>query len=155
MGILDRISKIVKAEVNHQLRKSGIFGEGDILSSDLEAELKRLEEELRQAEEAERRRQRGAGDYYRSDDQQRQHRGKGATTPTVYEVLGVSPRAPQKEIKKKYRQLAKKYHPDRIQQLSPSLQAIAKKNMAEINQAYDQIENPTKRQEYDRKINLY
>ena len=51
-----------------------------------------------------------------------------------YKVLGVSPDASDEEIKQAYRNLAKKYHPDR----NPGDQEAARK-MQEINAAYDQI----------------
>lgn len=56
-----------------------------------------------------------------------------------YKVLGVSPDASDDEIKRAYRQLAKKYHPD----LHPGDQGAARK-MQEINAAYEQIKNPDK-----------
>ncbi len=58
-----------------------------------------------------------------------------------YRVLGVSPDASDEEIKKAYRRLAKKYHPD----LHPG-DAEAAKKMQEINTAYEQIKNPEKAQ---------
>lgn len=54
-----------------------------------------------------------------------------------YSVLGVSKDASEEEIKKAYRRLAKKYHPD----LNPGDPEAARK-MNEINAAYDQIKNP-------------
>ena len=58
-----------------------------------------------------------------------------------YKVLGVSPNASDDEIKRAYRQLAKKYHPDR----NPG-DAYAAKKMQEVNAAYEQIKNPEKAQ---------
>ena len=53
-----------------------------------------------------------------------------------YKVLGVSPGASDEEIKKAYRELTKKYHPD----LNPGDPNAAQK-MNDINAAYDQIKN--------------
>lgn len=58
-----------------------------------------------------------------------------------YKVLGVSPDASDEEIKRAYRQLAKKYHPDR----NPGDTEAAKK-MQQVNAAYEQIKNPEKAQ---------
>ena len=56
-----------------------------------------------------------------------------------YKVLGVSPDASDDDIKKAYRRLAKKYHPD----LNPGDKVAAQK-MQEVNAAYEQIKNPEK-----------
>ncbi len=54
-----------------------------------------------------------------------------------YKVLGVNPGASEEEIKKAYRTLAKKYHPD----LHPNDEAASAK-MNEINAAYDILSKP-------------
>lgn len=54
-----------------------------------------------------------------------------------YEVLGVSPNASEADIKKAYRELAKKYHPDNY--ANSPLADLAVEKMQEINSAYDQI----------------
>ena len=56
-----------------------------------------------------------------------------------YQILGVSRDASDEEIKRAYRRLAKKYHPD----INPGDEAAAKK-MQQINAAYEQIKNPGK-----------
>lgn len=59
-----------------------------------------------------------------------------------YKVLGVGPDASDEEIKRAYRRLAKKYHPD----LNPGDQEAAAR-MQEVNAAYEQIKNPEKYQQ--------
>ena len=62
-----------------------------------------------------------------------------------YEILGVPRDASPDEIKKKYRELVMKYHPD-LHKNDPD----AAKRMAEINEAYEVLSNPDKRAQYDR-----
>lgn len=55
-----------------------------------------------------------------------------------YEVLGVSRDASDEEIKKAYRTLAKKYHPDNY--AGSDLADLAEEKMKEVNEAYDEIQ---------------
>ena len=57
-----------------------------------------------------------------------------------YSVLGLTPDASDEEVKRAYRALAKKYHPD----MNPGDQHAAEM-MNQINAAYDQIKNPQPR----------
>lgn len=56
-----------------------------------------------------------------------------------YSVLGVSKNASDEEIKKAYRELARKYHPDHY--ADNPLASLAADKMKEINEAYDTIMN--------------
>lgn len=62
-----------------------------------------------------------------------------------YDILGVSRTASEEEIKKAYRNLARKYHPD----LHPDKKSEMEAKFKEINEAYSVLIDPKKRSDYD------
>jgi molecular chaperone DnaJ len=67
-----------------------------------------------------------------------------STKQDYYELLGVSRKAPQKEIRQAYRKLARKYHPD----LNPGDKSSEEK-FKQVQEAYDVLSDAKKRQMYD------
>ena len=67
------------------------------------------------------------------------------TNRDYYKILGINAKTPKKDIKKKYRELAKKYHPDTNQ---GSKEAEDKFKI--VSEAYEVLSNALKRKEYDR-----
>ncbi|NEN93063.1 MAG: J domain-containing protein [Okeania sp. SIO3H1] len=65
-----------------------------------------------------------------------------------YSLLGLHPQASNQEIRRAYRELSKRYHPD----TTDMPEAIAKAKFQQINEAYATLVNSEKRLEYDQKI---
>ena len=63
--------------------------------------------------------------------------------PNYYKILGVTNDAAPEEIKKKFRELAKKTHPDKTKEDS-------EEEMAELNKAYEILSDKESREKYDR-----
>ncbi len=66
-------------------------------------------------------------------------------TKDYYEILGVARNATGDDIKRAYRTLARKYHPDVADD-----KAVAERHFKEINEAYEVLSDPHKRAHYDR-----
>ncbi len=66
-----------------------------------------------------------------------------------YGLLGVGKNASDEELKKAYRDLAKKYHPDRFSTAPEAERKAAEEKFKEINHAYDVLSDKDKRAAYD------
>ncbi len=56
-----------------------------------------------------------------------------------YSILGVRPDASLDEVKKAYRELANKYHPDKVNHLGEEFKTMAEKRFKEIQAAYETL----------------
>jgi len=77
------------------------------------------------------------------DDKEFRDAAKNNNLPNYYKTLQVSRDATQDEIKKKFRELAKKTHPDKTKEDS-------EKEMVELNKAYEVLSDKERREKYDR-----
>lgn len=60
-------------------------------------------------------------------------------TPDAYAILGITPQATDAEVKKAYREMAKKYHPDRVITDDEAIKKGAEEKFKQVQQAYEQI----------------
>lgn len=67
-----------------------------------------------------------------------------ATKRDYYDVLGVSRGSSESEIKKAFRKLARKYHPD----VNPGVKS-SEQQFKEVSEAYEVLSDPKKKQQYD------
>ena len=62
-----------------------------------------------------------------------------ADTNGAYKILEIDPAATDEEIKKAYRKMAIKYHPDKVSYLGEDIQNAAKEKFQKVNQAYEKL----------------
>jgi len=60
-------------------------------------------------------------------------------TDSYYKILGVDKTVSDEEIKKAYRKLAVKYHPDKVSYLGEDIKKAANEKFQKINEAYEKI----------------
>jgi curved DNA-binding protein CbpA len=71
---------------------------------------------------------------------------------THYDHLELPPGASADEIKKSFRALIARYHPDKVQHLAKEFQDMAADRAAELTEAYRILSDPTRRADYDRAL---
>lgn len=62
-----------------------------------------------------------------------------ASVDSAYTILEIEPTASDEEVKRAYRDMAKKYHPDLVSHLGDEVREAAEKKLQEVNAAYEQI----------------
>ncbi|MBW1723099.1 MAG: J domain-containing protein [Deltaproteobacteria bacterium] len=87
---------------------------------------------------------RGQGREYSRDQEEgfKQGRDSGESTRKFgkkdpREILGVSRNATREEVKRAYRKLASRYHPDKLTHLGEEFRVLAERKFKEIREAYD------------------
>ena len=60
-------------------------------------------------------------------------------TNSYYKILELEPSSSDQEVKKAYRSMATRFHPDKVQHLGPEFQKMAEEKFKAINEAYQQI----------------
>ena len=60
-------------------------------------------------------------------------------TEQPYTILEIKPQASNEEVKKAYRQMAMKYHPDKVAHLGEQFQKASSEKFRKVNEAYEQI----------------
>ena len=71
----------------------------------------------------------------------------------LYDILGVSKQASNDELKKAYRKLALKYHPDKQRNKDEKEKKKAEEKFKKIANSAEILTSPTKKEEYDRTTN--
>ncbi len=74
---------------------------------------------------------------YKYGSQHQNGAGSQGSSDRYYAVLGLKPGADKDTIKKAYRKLSMKYHPDKVTHLGQEFRSVAEEKMKEINAAYD------------------
>jgi DnaJ like chaperone protein len=65
-------------------------------------------------------------------------------TEADFKILEITPAATDEELKKAYRRMAMKYHPDKVSHLGEDFQQAAKEKFQKVNQAYENIKKERK-----------
>ena len=67
------------------------------------------------------------------------HTQDSSTFWDPYKILAIEKSASQEDIKRAYRKLARKYHPDKVEHLGDEFKVLAEKRFKEVQQAYQEL----------------
>ena len=105
-------------------------------------ERKRLEAEERHKRETEERHKRETEERHRHETKDPPlPNGNVLTDKDCAMILGLSGKVSLSEIKTRYRELVRQYHPDKVDNLGPKLKEVAEMEMKRINIAYEYLIN--------------
>ena len=76
---------------------------------------------------------------YNSNSGSQGSSSNNSNSESNYRILGISPSATDEEVKKTYRKMAIKYHPDKVATLGEDVQKAAEEKFKTISQAYEAI----------------
>ncbi|MBT3453473.1 MAG: DnaJ domain-containing protein, partial [Lentimicrobiaceae bacterium] len=62
-------------------------------------------------------------------------------TNSAYQILEISPDVTNDEVKKAYREMAKKYHPDKVSHLGEEVKKAAEEKITMLNAAYEAVKD--------------
>jgi DnaJ like chaperone protein len=98
-------------------------------------------EKTRQEQHQQRSQQHGRSEESSRQYQQQREQAKARVKDELYyfRLLGLQPTATNEEIKRAYKELVVKYHPDKTVHLGDELQQLAKQKTQEINEAYQRL----------------
>jgi len=81
----------------------------------------------------------GPGDGKGADSQNSTTFGAGTGAEDAWSVLGLASGASREEIKKAYRELAGKYHPDKVAHLGDEFRVLAEERFKKVQEAYQEL----------------
>merc|ERR1712154_244252 len=67
----------------------------------------------------------------------------------LYEVLGISPNASNREIQQAFTKMAKKYHPDQLRHKEENEQKVGEEKFQKVLLAFQVLKDPDRRRKYD------
>ena len=130
--IFKRIKRILQAEKNSKESYSSFDTNDD--------DLQKIIDELNSDNQADT----SGNSHQKTNENSQKFSQNGHADPELikaYKILGIDVNTADEDVRKAYIKLIKENHPDKVQNLSVDLQALAEKKTKEINKAYEYIES--------------